>query len=112
MFGDFLNLNSMAKNKKEKYSHVEEFSKKVGIKESRRIKARRKKEFSILYGLSMFGMVGWSVAIPTILFALIGIWLDKKWPSRFSWTLTLIVIGVILGCLSAWYWVRKESRGD
>ncbi|NUN24270.1 MAG: AtpZ/AtpI family protein [Candidatus Jettenia caeni] len=102
----------MVKNKKEKYSHGEEFSKKVGIKESRRIKARQKKGFSILYGLSMFGMVGWSVTIPTIILTLIGIWLDREWPGRFSWTLTLIVIGVILGCLNAWYWVRKESRGD
>lgn len=102
----------MAKNKKDKYSHWEKFGKKIEMKEARRIKARRKKDFNVLYGLSTFGIVGWSVAVPTIVFALIGIWLDKKWPSSHSWTLTLIVIGVILGCLNAWYWVKKESHSD
>ncbi len=73
----------MVKNKKEKYSHGEEFSKKVGIKESRRIKARQKKGFSIIYGLSMFGMVGWSVTIPTIILT--------HWSN--SWMFECMVLG-------------------
>ena len=39
-----------------------------------------------------------------------GVWIDTKWPSRYSWTLLLLMAGVMLGCLNAWYWVTRESR--
>ena len=60
----------------------------------------------------MFGLVGWSVAIPTVLGVVVGIWIDVTWPSRFSWTLMLRFIGITLGCLNAGYWVTRESRHD
>jgi ATP synthase protein I len=62
--------------------------------------------------LGMFGLVGWAVAIPTLIGIAVGIWIDKRWPSPYSWTLMLLVIGVVVGCLNAWYWVRRESRRD
>ena len=86
----------------------EEFSEKVGAKAARKMRARRDKEGSVWFGLGMFGIVGWSVAIPTLISILLGVWIDTKWPSRFSWTLMLIFIGVILGCLNAWYWITRE----
>ena len=58
----------------------------------------------------MFGMVGWSVAVPTLLGAALGIWLDKNYPESFSWTLTFLIIGLITGCIIAWYWVDKEDK--
>ena len=41
-----------------------------------------------------------------------GLWLDGKFPGKVSWTLTLLFLGVILGCLNAWFWVQRESRHD
>ena len=41
---------------------------------------------------------------------LLGLWLDRHWPGDFSWTLALLLAGVTLGCLNAWYWVDMESR--
>jgi ATP synthase protein I len=38
--------------------------------------------------------------------------LDKTSPGRFSWTLMCLLIGVIVGCLNAWYWVNRESKRD
>lgn len=65
-----------------------------------------------MFGLGMIGMVGWSVAIPTLLGIAAGTWMDRTWPSGHSWTLTLLFAGVILGCLNAWYWVRASlGRG-
>jgi ATP synthase protein I len=58
----------------------------------------------------MFGLVGWSVAVPTVAGLALGIWLDARFPGRASWTLTFLVVGVALGCLNAWYWVKQESR--
>ncbi len=60
----------------------------------------------------MFGLVGWSVAIPTLIGIAVGVWLDRRWPGQVSWTLTFLIIGVALGCLNAWYWVKQESGRD
>jgi len=88
-----------------------EFARQVGRRETRKIKARRTRDQrSVWFGLGMFGIVGWSVAIPTLIGVIVGIWIDTKWPSRFSWTLMLLFIGVVLGCINAWYWVTKERK--
>jgi ATP synthase protein I len=85
---------------------------KVGIKEARKIKARRQRGRGrgVWFGLGMFGLVGWSVAIPALIGIGLGVWIDLKWPSRYSWTLMLLVIGILLGCVNAWFWIKKESR--
>lgn len=63
-------------------------------------------------GVRMTGVVGWSVAVPTLIGVAIGKWLDKVWPVHFSWTLTLLLAGVVLGCFNAWYWLKRESKHD
>ena len=84
----------------------------IGTKESRKLRARRERHRSIWFGLGMFGVVGWSIALPTVLGVAVGFWVDRRWPSRFSWTLMLLFIGVVLGCLNAWYWIKQESQKD
>jgi len=83
------------------------FAAEVGKKEARKIKSEQETEHTVWFGLGMFGIVGWSVAVPTLLGVALGIWIDHKWPSQYSWTLMLLIIGLILGCLNAWYWVKK-----
>ena len=58
----------------------------------------------------MMGLIGWSVVIPTLLGAALGLWLDKRYPGTQSWTLMLLVIGLIIGCLNAWHWVDSEYK--
>ncbi len=100
-------------NKKPEADNDKGFSAKIGKKEERKIKARRERDKqSLWFGLGMFGMVGWSVAIPTLICLAIGIWLDTSRESGISWTLTFLFIGVALGSLNAWYWVKRESRHD
>ncbi|MBN1930951.1 MAG: AtpZ/AtpI family protein [Desulfobacterales bacterium] len=91
---------------------MEKLIKKIGDKEARKIKARKEKPESILFGLGMFGLVGWAVAIPSLIGIAVGVWIDTQWPSRYSWTLMSLIIGVGLGCLNAWYWVKRESGQD
>lgn len=85
-------------------------SEEVGKKEARKIKARRSKDRGVWFGLGTFGLVGWSVAIPTLIFTALGIWIDAKSSGRYSWTLMLLLVGVIVGCLNAWFWVNRERR--
>jgi ATP synthase protein I len=90
----------------------ERMSEEIGRKAERKLKARSQRDRGIWFGLGMFGLVGWAVAIPTLLGIGLGLWLDSRFPGRVSWTVTLLFVGVILGCLNAWYWVQRESRHD
>ena len=74
-----------------------------------KLKAQRENK-GVWFGLGMFGMVGWSVAVPAVLGALLGLWLDKKHPVSFSWTLSFLIICLLAGCLIAWYWVASEDK--
>ncbi|MCF8080538.1 MAG: AtpZ/AtpI family protein [Desulfobacterales bacterium] len=87
-------------------------AREIGEKEARKIKARREKDRGVWFGLGMFGLVGWSVAVPTLIGIAAGVWLDKQMADPYSWTLMGLFIGVVLGCLNAWYWVKKKSRND
>ena len=89
-----------------------ELEQQVQEKSRRKAKARRQNRKGLLYGLGMFGLVGWSVAVPTLLLLALGIWIDSNFSSPYSWTLMLLVLGIMLGCLNAWYWVSRESRGE
>ncbi len=95
--------------KGEKLNKDNSFEKVVGDKEERKLQAQRDKK-SVWSGLGLFGMIGWSIAVPTIMGAALGIWLDKNYKYDFSWTLSLLVAGLMLGCLIAWNWVQKENK--
>ncbi len=86
------------------------FIREVGANEKRKLKAQRRATQTVWSGLGMMGLVGWSVAVPTLIGTSLGIWLDKRHPGVHSWTLTLLIIGLTAGCLNAWYWVAKEDR--
>ena len=87
-----------------------EFSHQVGTKAARKLKARRNSAQDVWFGLGMMGLIGWSVVIPTLLGTALGLWLDKHHPGTHSWTLALLVAGLAIGCLNAWYWVAKENK--
>jgi ATP synthase protein I len=85
-------------------------SEAVGARATRKLKARRNAAAGIWFGLGMMGLIGWSVAIPTLLGAALGLWLDKNYPGGRSWTLALLVAGLAIGCFNAWHWVTKEDK--
>lgn len=89
-----------------------EFQRRVGKHAERKRRARAAGRPSAWFGLGMFGLIGWSVAIPTLAGVALGLWLDERYPGDVSWTLTFLIIGVALGCLNAWYWVKQESGRD
>lgn len=85
------------------------FSRKVGALAERKLRARRNPA-GVWFGLGMMGLIGWSVVVPTLLGAGLGQWLDKSVPGRISWTLSLLLLGLLLGCANAWNWMAKEDK--
>lgn len=90
--------------------HVGVSAEAVGQRERRKMRARRSRGEGVWFGLGMFGLVGWAVTIPMLAGLALGIAIDAGSPGRYSWTLMLLVIGLILGCLNAWYWVSRQRR--
>ena len=86
------------------------FSREVGAKAARKLRAERNPNKGVWFGLGMMGLIGWSVVVPTLLGAALGIWLDNRHPGRHSWTLTLLIVGLVIGCVNAWHWVDKEDK--
>ena len=87
----------------------DKFSKQIEAKETRKVRARGQKDRSLWFGLGVMGTVGWSVTVPTLLGAIFGRWLDARYADTVSWTLTFLFVGLIMGCLNAYHWVRREN---
>ena len=82
------------------------------VAEIRRQTARAGHEQRLTFwqGLSMVGAVGWMVALPSVLAAWLGHWLDHHYRTGALWTLALLLLGVALGCLSVWRHLNQETK--
>ena len=88
------------------------FAHQIDRKERRKIKGRQERHRSPLFWAGIYGLVGWSVAVPTALGVYLGVKMDQWYPTPFSWALTGVVAGMTVGCLNAWFWIRRESRDE
>ena len=86
------------------------FASQVGVKAARKLRAKRNATPGVWFGLGMMGLIGWSVVVPTLLGAALGIWLDQRYPGGRSWTLALLMAGLAIGCFNAWLWIAKEDK--
>jgi ATP synthase protein I len=87
-----------------------DFAGAVARKAARKLKARRMGAPEVWLGLGVMGLIGWSVAVPTLLGAAIGVWLDNRHPGAHPWTLALLVAGLTIGCFAAWHWVAQQDK--
>jgi len=102
-----MDKNAQQKSRDRRRAILRKFATEVERKGALKIRGRDEQDQTVWFGLGMFGVIGWSVAIPTLIGVAIGLWIDQTWPTQFSWTLMLLIGGVMIGCLNAWYWVRK-----
>jgi len=80
----------------------------VDRKAERIRRGQRQRQGPLWFGLGTFGLVGWSVAVPTLAGVGIGIWLDHRQQTAYRWTLALLLAGVAVGCWQAYYWIHRE----
>ncbi len=84
---------------------------RVQAKQVRMLRARATHENAYWRAVALFGVVGWSVTVPTLAGVALGIWIDRVLPSPFSWTLTLLFVGLMIGCLNAWTHIKNDPKG-
>ena len=79
-------------------------------KAEHQLRSRSEERRSVWFGLGMFGVVGWAIAVPATAGALLGVWIDARVDRPESWTLMLLVTGLAIGCANAWRWIQTESE--
>jgi ATP synthase protein I len=87
-----------------------DFARQVGAKAARKLRVQRQGPQGVWFGLGMSGLIGWSVTVPTIAGAMLGLWLDRHHGSAYSWTLMLMAAGLVIGCLNAWHWLARQDK--
>jgi ATP synthase protein I len=87
-----------------------EFVERIDRDARRKKRKRREQRSGVWFAVGTFGIVGWSVAVPTLVGLAVGVWLDRHLHDDFSWTVALLLGGVTLGCLNAWYWVSEHQE--
>jgi len=101
----------MANNRDEPPSNAEgKFLSEVSNAADRKLRVQRAGPQGVWFGLGLFGLVGWSVAIPTVVGGLLGFWWDQRHPAGHSRTLALLVAGLALGCTNAWLWIVRQDK--
>jgi ATP synthase protein I len=62
---------------------------------------------SVAHRLAQIGVLGWIVVVPMLLGIFAGRWLDRIFNTGLFWTAPLLMCGVVLGCWSAWKWMKS-----
>lgn len=68
---------------------------------------KRRKEFWKY--LTRVTVIGWLFVIPVVAGAYLGRYLDRRFASNISWTITLIIIGVAVGLYNAWHFIDGKG---
>jgi ATP synthase protein I len=79
-------------------------------REARRVRAQDQDDNDRWSGLGMLGLVGWSFVLPMLVVVGIGIWVDTRTESPYSWSLMAVFVGAVIGGANAWYWIHHEQR--
>ena len=65
-------------------------------------------EPSVARFIGQIGVLGWIIVTPTLIGLFIGRWLDHKFGSGIFWSAPLLLLGIVIGCWSAWRWMQVQ----
>ena len=74
----------------------------------RHIRWLRDGDPSVVQRLAQIGVLGWIIVVPMLIGLFAGRWLDQTFNSGLFCTAPLLMLGLALGCLSAWKWMQSE----
>lgn len=82
--------------------------KNVGLRAERHRRWLREGEPTVARRLAQIGVLGWIVVTPMLLGLFLGRWLDHLAGSALFWTAPLLLLGLGIGCWSAWRWMMQQ----
>jgi ATP synthase protein I len=68
----------------------------------------REGEPSMTRYVGQIGVLGWIIVAPTLIGLFIGRLLDHHFGTGIFWSAPLLLVGVVIGCWSAWKWMHKQ----
>jgi ATP synthase protein I len=74
--------------------------------EQRFLRFQKEGNPSVARRLGEIGVLGWIIVVPMLIGAFGGNWLDRRLHSGLFYTAPLLMLGLALGCWSAWKWVN------
>jgi ATP synthase protein I len=85
-----------------------------GLTEAVRARRERSKSWhkegepSVMRFVGQIGVLGWIIVTPTLVGLFVGRWLDHRLGTGIFWSAPLLMLGVALGCWSAWRWMHQQ----
>jgi ATP synthase protein I len=73
-------------------------------------RSRRGRRQNLLAGFGIVGSVGLMVVLPALLGVAIGRYLDVRVGGGIFWTLSLLALGLALGCTVAWRNMQETMK--
>ncbi len=61
---------------------------------------------TLMRQLAAVGVLGWIVVVPLLGGVALGRWIDRLWHTGITFTAALMLVGLALGCWSAWRWMH------
>lgn len=82
------------------------------LQNARRRSARRRAwlrggDASVAARLAQIGVLGWVIVVPMLAGMFLGRWLDRDFHTGLFWTAPCLLLGLGLGCWSAWKWMNS-----
>jgi len=59
-------------------------------------------------GLALVGSVGWMIVLPMVVGVMSGRWLDERLGTNLSFTLGLLLLGLVVGAYSVWRLLLRD----
>jgi ATP synthase protein I len=73
-------------------------------------RSRRRREPNLWRSFSLVGWVGWMVVLPALIGVALGRFLDVHFHAGIFWTLSLLMLGLVLGCTAAWRHLQEVMK--
>jgi ATP synthase protein I len=81
--------------------------KEVRLRGERHTRRLREGDPSVARRLAQIGVLGWIIVVPLLIGVFAGRWLDQEFNSGLFWTGPLLMLGLGIGCWSAWKWMQS-----
>lgn len=69
---------------------------------------RSEGEPSVMRFVGQIGVLGWIIVAPTLIGLFLGRWIDRWFGTGIFWSAPLLLLGVVIGCWSAWRWMHQQ----